>query len=355
MKKDKIYTLAALSVGILATVILLLAAVRYLLPALLPFLVAWAVAFAVRPLAGRISRVTRIPERVLRVLLAIFGTTLLFLAVFFILRESVSALWRALTELGEGDALYDLIAAISGPKLPLLGDMMPEELVSRITDAIHGMLTNALTALGTAVTSFAASIPRAILFVVVTVIAVVYFNLDLERINRSVRGLLPTSVGDRLSELRRSLFSVGLRYLGSYLLIMLITFFIMLTGLLLLRVSGAPLIALIIAILDILPVIGVGTVLVPWSIIELARGNTYMGIALILLLLVNEVVRQLAEPRIVGKNLGIHPLLTLVMLYVSYSLLGIGGLLLIPLVPAILGLLEGRRDLKGEKRVPRDR
>ena len=357
MKREKIHTFATLSVGIVAAGLIALVLIRYFLPAVLPFLIAWAVAFAVRPIAAFVSSRTRLPERILRVALAIVGTLLLFVTLFFALRECIFALWRFLSELGEGDAIYDLITELSSPTLPIFGDVIPDELARRIGDALHGLLTSALSAIGSAVTGFAAAIPRAVLFLVVTVIAVVYFTLDLEGINRAVRGVLPRAFSDRLSTLRREIFTVGAKYLGSYLLIMLITFSIMLTGLLLLRIRGALIIAAIVAFLDVLPVIGVGTVLVPWSIVELASGNTYVGISLLILLLVNEVVRQLAEPRIVGKNLGIHPLLTLVMIYAGYSLFGVLGLLLIPVVPALLGLLGKHKKsaVSEETQAPRDR
>ena len=348
MKREKIYTAAALSVAVIATGLIALVLIRYLLPAVLPFLIAWAVAFAVRPVAAFVSSRTRLPERILRVALAIVGTLLLFLTVFLALRECIFAIWRFLSELGEGNEIYDLITELSSPTLPIFGDVIPDELAQRIGDAIHGLLTSALTAIGTAVTGFAAAIPGAVLFLVVTVIAVVYFTLDLEGINHAVRSILPRTVSDRLSALRRGIFTVGAKYAGSYLLIMLITFSIMLTGLLLLRIPGALMIAAVIAFLDVLPVIGVGTVLIPWSIISFASGNTYLGISLLILLFVSEVVRQLAEPRIVGKNLGIHPLLTLVMIYAGYSLFGVLGLLLIPLVPALLGLL-GKHKLAVRK------
>ena len=80
--------------------------------------------------------------------------------------------------------------------------------------------------------------------------------------------------------------------------------------------------------------------LVPWSVFEFARGNAFMGVGLIVLFVVNEVIRQFSEPKIVGKNLNIHPLLTLVLLYFGYSLFGISGLILIPAIIAVLGLVK---------------
>jgi predicted PurR-regulated permease PerM len=104
---------------------------------------------------------------------------------------------------------------------------------------------------------------------------------------------------------------------------------------------GHPiLIALLIAFFDHFPIIGVGTVIIPWAIVELILGNTARGIGLLILFVVNELIRQFAEPRIVGKSLNIHPLFTLVLIYTSISLFGFFGLILIPLFVALFSSAE---------------
>ena len=118
----------------------------------------------------------------------------------------------------------------------------------------------------------------------------------------------------------------------------------MLSGFLILRIESAFLIALLVAMLDVLPLIGVGTVLVPWSVFQILFGSTPCGIGLIVLFLLNEIVRQFAEPRIVGRNLGLHPVVSLLLLYVGYSTLGFAGLLLTPLVSVILYVIFNKNN-----------
>ena len=112
---------------------------------------------------------------------------------------------------------------------------------------------------------------------------------------------------------------------------MLITFVLMLIGFSILGVRYALILSLALAVLDILPLFGVGTVLVPYSVICFVSGDVRLGVGLALLFVANEVIRQLAEPRILGKNLGIHPLISVILLYAGYSLFGFFGLLLLPL------------------------
>ena len=116
----------------------------------------------------------------------------------------------------------------------------------------------------------------------------------------------------------------------------------MLTGLFILGIKAPFLSALIIAFLDILPVIGVGTVLIPWSIVAFAGGEGVLGTGLIALFLINTVIRELAEPKILGKNLGIHPIVSLILIYAGYALFGFTGLIITPIIAGIIGLLTER-------------
>ena len=108
------------------------------------------------------------------------------------------------------------------------------------------------------------------------------------------------------------------------------------------RVEYALLAALVIAFLDMLPIIGVGAILVPWSIIQLALGNLSFGIGLLVLFLVHELIRQIIEPKIVGKHLGMHPIVTLMLIYIGYSLFGVLGLLLLPVFTVVIDVISNK-------------
>jgi predicted PurR-regulated permease PerM len=125
---------------------------------------------------------------------------------------------------------------------------------------------------------------------------------------------------------------------------MAVTFAIVLVGLLVLRVEFALLLAIVIAALDILPVFGVGTVLVPWSVFQMLFGNLSLGIGLFVLFVIHEIVRQVIEPRIVGKSLGIHPIITLLLLYAGYSLFGVLGLILLPVFTVLIDVFSNKED-----------
>ena len=122
------------------------------------------------------------------------------------------------------------------------------------------------------------------------------------------------------------------QYLRAYCVLFAITLGELVIGFLILRVRYVLLIALLVALLDFLPIFGVGTVLIPWAIISLIAGNTALGVGLAVLYVVITVIRQIIEPRVVGKSLGLHPILMLISLYAGLKLFGVIGVFAGPAV-----------------------
>ena len=117
---------------------------------------------------------------------------------------------------------------------------------------------------------------------------------------------------------------------------MLITFGELTLGLLIIGVRRPLLIAALIAIFDVFPVVGAGTILMPWSIISLIQGKGLQALGLAILYVVILVVRQFLEPKVVGKQVGLPPLVTLLCMFAGTSLFGVWGLFGLPIGAAIL-------------------
>ncbi len=338
---EKLQKFSYLVISIIGGGVILFLFFRHLFLLIAPFLIAWCIALLTRTPASRLCRRIKIPERIMRVvlsaLIAIAFLGLVSLGVWMLIKE----LWHLLSSLGEGGTLRDIIdkvmsGGIFGGVFDSLGDT--------VGDAFYNFLISIAGSLGTTVTGWISAIPRVLLFIIVTVIATIYFSLDLERVNSAVFRLLPRAIYNWLATFKRGFFSIGLKYIRSYLTLMLITFAVILFGLVLLGRPYSLLVAFIIAFLDLLPVIGVSTVLVPWSIYEIVFGDMGVGVGLILLLIVHEIVRQIAEPKIIGESLGVHPIVTLAVIYIGYSLFGFVGLLLVPLATVLIDISLGKED-----------
>ena len=346
MNRDKVeyyahLTVTAIGIGIVAFLFF-----KYLFVALLPFLISWAAAFMLRPFARKVARKTRIPIKIVSVLLTILcvliGLGAIALFCFFAIKES----WEFFSSLAGDERVIDILAKITNPIGAIFGESEASNaLTEHIGSAIEKGISSLVSKLVSLLSDIAASIPGVLFFILVTVISSVYFALDIDRVNGWIKMLLPKKMISALERLKKSCRSVGGKYVRSYLLIMGITFIVMLIGLFVLKVKNAVLLSVIIAILDLLPIIGVGTVLVPWSIVELLLGNTGMCIGLLVLLVVHELIRQFAEPKIIGKSLGVHPIVSLLLLYVGYSVLGFVGILFVPLLAVVLNIFFDKNDV----------
>lgn len=343
MNYDKIRRYADLVVLIIGLLLLSYLFFKHIITYLLPFLVGWFIAFLMRPIAARISSRTHIPARVVRLVL----TVLLYLALFGLLTLGIWLLsrevWELLAGIGEGDSsLEEFISGLMGSG-GFFGRLFGD-LGDYVGDALYRVAISMLSSLGSVLSGVIYAVPRALLFVLVSVIASAYFAFCLEEINASVKRLLPKGIFEGLVKLKNGFFGAFLKYLRSYLLLLLITFVEMLAGLILLRAPYPLIMAMIIAVLDLLPVLGVGAVLVPWGIWSLVIGEMSFGIGLLILFIAHTVFRQVIEPKIVGKNLGIHPLLTLVFLYVGYSIFGFIGILLVPIFTVLANVALGEKN-----------
>ena len=345
MNNEKLQAYAHLTITALGVAVVAFIVVRYLFLPLLPFFIAWGVAFVVRPAALFISKKLKLPRRLVSALLAAVAILVGLSAVVALGVWGISAAWRFLSDFAKDERLFELLERIANPISAIFGDGEgAARLEEYLGDTLKGAISSVLSTLVDILTAVVTRVPGVLFFILVTLIAAVYFAIDIERINAFVRRILPKRVGRALVRLKDSFLHVGVRYIRSYLILMSITFVIMLAGFLILRVKNALFLALVISLLDILPLIGVGTVIVPWSIFQLVFGSPVVGIGLIVLLIVHEITRQFAEPRIVGKSLGLHPIVSLVLLYVGYSLFGFFGLLITPVVGILAGLLINKND-----------
>lgn len=313
---------------------------KYIFPVALPFIIAWTIALITAPVARIIGKKVGLPQRFIRTFLSLLIILSLLGGAVFLVIKLVGEAWQLLSGVSESAALSALLERLFDSAANIFGDSENASVLEEhLKNAAGTLIDSLLGTVGSLLSSFAASVPKFIIFLVITVISTVYFSIDLEIINGKVSRLLPRKVRLWCISFKNSSLKLALGYLRSYLLIMLITFSVVLLGLVFLRIRYALLLAIVIAILDLLPVLGVGSILIPWSIWNFLIGKTGLGIGLLVLFAAVELIRQFAEPKIVGKSLGIHPLVMLVLLYVGYSLLGFIGIILLPIFAVILNTL----------------
>lgn len=181
------------------------------------------------------------------------------------------------------------------------------------------------------------NIPSILISVVIGIIAWILFTKDYKKVVKFIKLQLPDKHKNLLSETKKIFSSTILKMCRAYGLIMFITFCENFLGLTILNLIGVMknsyvfVIAICIAVFDILPVAGSGGILIPWALIALVSGNVGQCVGLLILYAVITVIRQYIEPKIVGDSLGVNPLVTLAGLYFGLKLFGFMGMFIVPI------------------------
>lgn len=359
-------TRAAVVICAAAGVAAALLGARLLFGVLLPFVLAWGLSLAVAPAANALAKKTRVPRKVWAVLLLVLTLGLLVAGISAGVARGIRELEELLAALlAEGDYAGSAERAESGETFDWFGkitagvglfrraevgekyEMFREEfnaMVGEMLSSLAGALSAKLPGVAGKLIS---AMPSAFLFVLVTVIAGFYFCVEPGQVGKFLTAHLPRRLAEKIPSLRARAKAVSLRYLRAYLLILFVTFVQLFIGFLILRVRYAFLLSLLVAVVDFLPVLGVGTVLVPWAIIALLRKNFYLGFGLLILFAAVTVLRQIIEPRLIGKSLGVHPLAALIAGYAGWRWFGFLGMALGPVaVLAVSAILRGRAETK---------
>ena len=317
---------------------------RYLLNLLLPFVIALLVAWLLRPLSRLYrKRAPKVASALIIVTVLLFYLLLGFLAMLLLVDlltgmaeyfGKLPALYTQTIEPGLRN-LYDNAQALASrfdPGVANVVNMVLPQVISSVGSAV----TNFYVAAVGKLTGLVTALPSALISALIAVIASFFTAVGYDSMKAFLMKNLPTKFTETAGYAINSFRSIITQYGKSYLLVMLITFGELTLGLLIIGVRRAILLAALIAIFDIFPVVGAGAILLPWSVISLIQGKTLQALGLMILYVVILVVRQFLEPKVVGKQVGLPPLVTLACMFVGTSLFGVWGLFGLPIGAAIL-------------------
>ena len=309
--------------------------VKYLIKPLLPFICAWIIALFLQPVINSACRRSKLPRRAISFILVFITLTAVISGFYFISSEIISEIRGMATDLSSdiNGVISDIFAFFDSlsSKLSISDGSGNARLRGAIREFANSSVNGISAKLPSKIMAFVASLPGIIFFLLVLIVASFYMSLDFKKVNAFFGGLLPDKMRIKLRAAKDKMVKDGLRYIRAYLIILVITFLQLLCGFMLLKIPYALTLALIIAFIDILPVLGVGTVLLPWAGVLLIRHNYYLGIGLIIVFAVIYISRQIAEPKIVSVSIGLSPLVTLASMYVGIKLMGVGGIFVFPL------------------------
>lgn len=330
---------------------------KYGLPFIGPFVIAFVIAFFLnKPIAFLAKRC-----HVNRTFIAIAIVVLFYCTVGVLLSGIGIRLFISVKELFF--RLPDLYTSEIQPDLMQLFDSL-EHSISKmdasLLPTIDEFSSNVIQSLGESISNFsmkmigiisnyASSLPGFFIRILFTIISTFFLVIDYNKITDFLLHQLQDKHQKLIIEIKNYVVHTLFKCILSYALIMGITFVELSIGLSIIGIENAIVLALAISVFDVLPVLGTGGVMIPWAIITALQKNYSLALGLLIVYLVITVIRNILEPKIVGSQVGLHPLVTLMALFVGAQLFGVLGLFGLPIT---LSLLKHLND-KGKIRILR--
>ncbi len=304
---------------------------RYLLTLILPFIFAYFLAWIIHPVTEAMYRRLKLPKIIggtlaLLLLFAVFGTSFCML-INVLIRQTITLIKNLPVYINLLSVRLDIICSWCDRVFELdcgtIRAFVDENMIQGMNKMSSGLVPK-LTQHTIQITIGFMGFLGILLIVLVAAVLIVKDKAELQDTFKESR------IYRECHKITRRLSEVGMAYLRTQGIIMIIVAVICILGLSLLHNSYAFLIGVGIAFMDALPVLGSFLVLIPWAIISLVSGNIYEAAILITIYLICQIIREVLEPKLIGNRIGIRPLFTLIAMYVGVKLFSVAGFVLGP-------------------------
>lgn len=330
--------------------VLVLFLVKYGIPLFAPFIAAFIIAFLVRKPAHFLSKKLHLNEKLMVSLLLFLLYGSVGIVIVLIGIKLITLIGSFMSELPSIYSLHiqpvltGLFDTIEQSVFPLDASLVStlEEVERQLVQSVGNIVSKLSFSAMESISGLASSLPGIFLRILITVISSFFIAIDYDMLIR----FFIRQFNEKTKALFRHIkeYVVGTLFvcIRSYALIMSLTFIELSVGLSLIGISNAISIALLISLFDILPVLGTGGIMIPWVIISALQGNYPLAVKLLIVYLAITVIRNILEPKIVGSQIGLHPVVTLAGIFVGAQLFGVIGLFTFPI---LLSLLRHLNDI----------
>lgn len=314
-----------------------------------PFIIAFAIAFMMQPvtrfLRNKLKFKRNIPALLASVIVYIIIFTLLTLLFYSIISEAKQLLMNL------SNANLDIIIK---PLRNIINEIgiyfqnIDPAFIEKNSSQLSGIFKNSLDIVGKSLTAFlsiALSIPMWITVIFIVILSTYFFSRDMTNIKKRVLSIFSESGREKFETVWFQGIKMLTQYAKAYLFIYFLTFIQTLIGFTVLGVKYTVLLSIICAVADVLPVFGIGIIYLPLSLIYLLSGNYFAGIGIIILFVLISSVRQIVEPKIVSTSLGIHPITTLVAIFIGLKTFGLIGMIFFTFLIVFYKVLKNSKIL----------
>ena len=311
----------------------------------MPFVIGLIIALAAAPLVRFLERRVKLMRRFTSMAIIVGALALIVFLIWLVLsnliREGIQFVQDAPAILDAmGEELRNTVE-----KLQQMMKLLPDNVQQSIFDGMDNMgntVSESISSLYSPTVEIAGNVARRIpgilVSTIVTLMSAYFFLADYDKIIDAAKKTMPDIFMKTMTFIRKKSGEIVGSYFLAQFRIMFVIAAVLAVGLTIAGVSYSGLVAVLIAILDFLPIFGTGTVLIPWAVIKLLNGAYGAAVFLIVLYGLTQLIRQLIQPKLIGDTMGMNPLLTLLFLYIGYRLGGFTGMILA--VPIGMIMLE---------------
>ena len=314
----------------------------------LPFVIGWIISLIASPVVRFFEEKLKVRRKgasaivIVAVLAAVI--MIVYAAVSKLIQEGVGFINELPVLLESIKAELNQVAAnLDGVYNRLPKDMQNtlDNIGQQMSGYFGDMMEDAGTPTFEAVGNVAKQLPDIFLGTIMCILSAYFFVADKSYMSDAVKKYVPDSIRFRADLIRRSLRKAVGGYFKAQLKIECWVYVLLVIGLLALHVRYALLVALGIAFLDLLPVFGTGTVMIPWAVVEILGKNYKMAVGLLIIWCTGQLVRQIIQPKIVGDSMGLNAIPTLFLLFIGYKAAGVLGMILaVPIGIIVVNLYE---------------
>lgn len=314
----------------------------------MPFVVGWIIAMIASPVVRFFEKRLKIKRKASTAFVIIAVIALVILVGYF------AGVWLVEQVMHFADDIPQIMESVKieltevGKKLSGAYAYLPKEVQNTLNGLAEGiqeysgsLMSSASAPTIEAVSRFAQSLPNIIISVIMSLLFAYFYVADREYIPDLAAKMLPHSLIERFDMIKRSFQRAVGGYFKAQFKIEFWMYFLLAIGFSILKVRYAFIIAVGVAILDLLPFFGTGTVLLPWAAIKFISGDYTTVIGLLIIWGVGQLARQIIQPKIVGDSVGLAPIPTIILLYVGYKAAGVIGMIIaVPIGIIIVNMYE---------------
>jgi sporulation integral membrane protein YtvI len=309
---------------------------KNLFVAFFPFILALLIAHLLEPLVARLIMILHLKRGYAALLSLIIALGLLSLIVFLV----ITRLYTELSELAVSLPNYSYIMDFAYARISALQDFLTlnpqiQNTLFSSTESILKSVQDWAKTGSIFLLNFLSALPGAFVIFVVSIVATLLMSISFPDVKNFMNRLVPQRWQENAKAVSQELGVVLVGFLRAEIILVSVTMMIITFGLMLIGNRYAVTIGVFAGLLDIFPIVGTGVLFVPWIIILLINGSVSSGIKILVIWVIAVVVRQALEPKVMSQNIGLHPLPTLVSMYVGLKLLGGYGLILGPTIVII--------------------